>query len=277
MSFSKNIGLGFSTYGKAFNILFRHNLWWTLFIPLILYIILLFTGFELKDQIAEYLKSTILGATNLENADFFLSGFLKGAVSWIIGVSFTIIFFFAFSFFGGYLIIILMSPLLAFLSEKTEKIITGKDYPFDIQQFARDIFRGILLALRNMLIQTGIFLGIFVIGFIPVLGWIVSIVSSIFLFILSSYFYGFSFMDYSNERQKLNISTSVKIIRKYKWTAITNGGIFGFTLIIPFCGASIAPFFAIVSAIAASIAMTEIHNNENISNEQNKDQRSIVS
>lgn len=276
MSFSKNISLGFSSYGKAFNILFRHNLWWTLFIPLILYVILLFTGFELKDYIAEYLKTKILGTTSLENADFFMSDFLKGAVSWIVGISFTIIFFFAFSFFGGYLIIILMSPLLAYLSEKTEQIVTGKEYPFNLEQFARDIFRGILLALRNMLIQTGIFLVILIIGFVPVLGWIVSIISSIFLFILSAYFYGFSFMDYSNERQRFNISKSIKIIRKYKLVAITNGGIFGFALIIPFCGASIAPFFAIVSVIAASIAMTEIHQFENINNEQNKNQRSII-
>ncbi|OFX59483.1 MAG: hypothetical protein A2046_00685 [Bacteroidetes bacterium GWA2_30_7] len=262
MSFSKDISLGFSSYSKAFNILFRHNLWWTLFIPLILYLILLFTGFELKDYIADYLKTNIIESTNLENADFFLSSYIKGTVSWIIGFSFTIIFFFVFSFFGGYLIIILMSPLLAYLSEKTEEIVTGKEYPFDIMQFTRDIFRGILLALRNMLIQTGIFLAIIVICLVPVLGWIVSIISSIFLFFISAYFYGFSFMDYSNERQRLNISKSVEIIRKYKWVAITNGGIFGLSLIIPFCGATIAPFFAIFSVIAASIAMTKIYQNE---------------
>lgn len=264
MTAFKNIKLGFSSYGKAFSIIFNNNLWWVLFIPVILNIILFWTGFEIKEIVSNYINNKIFELTNLENAEFFMSDILKSSLSLILGFSFSVIFFFIIAYFGGYLIIIIMSPFLAYISEKAEEIITGKTYQFKLEQFAFEIFRGILIATRNFLIQTGIFLGVMIIGFVPILGWFVSILSTIFLIIISSYFYGFSFMDYSNERKRLSITKSVKLIRKYKWAAISNGLIFSIILILPFCGGTLAAFFAIFSAAAGSISMVEIHKSENI-------------
>jgi len=261
---SKDIGIGFSTYGKAISFIFRHNLWWFFAFPILFNIIIFWTGIEFKEYITEIINTKILGATGLDTADFFLSDFLKGTVSWIIGISFSIIFFFVFTYFGGYIVLIAMSPILAYLSEKTEKIYTGKDYPLSAEQLMRDIFRGILIAIRNMSIEFAYMLALLIIGFMPFIGWFFSIIGSFFLFFVSSYFYGFSFMDYSNERKRLNISKSVQLIRAHKSLAIVNGGIFSLSLIIPFCGVSLSGFFAIVSVVAASLAMTEVYQIDNI-------------
>ena len=158
-----------------------------------------------------------------------------------------------------------MSPVFAMLSEKTDKITTGKEYPFNGEQFMRDIVRGILIALRNMSIELAITLGVLLLSFIPVIGILFSLVGSVFLFFVSAYFYGFSFMDYTFERKRLNISQSVRFSRRYRGLAIANGGLFALFLIIPFCGVILAPFFSIFSVVGATLAYNELEkNNETI-------------
>mgnify|MGYP006339378661 FL=1 len=75
-----------------------------------------------------------------------------------------ILLLFYFSLFK-YLFLIIGSPLFAYLSEKTEAIIEGKEYPFSFKQLMKDIVRGIRLALRNMLWQTVYTVSILILSF----------------------------------------------------------------------------------------------------------------
>jgi len=258
ISTSAQIGLGFRTYGNAIGFIFNKGLWWFFIFPVILNFLLFWGGFELKVWARDSLQQVLLDWTELEGATFFLAGALKSALEWVLTIAFSFIFFFIFAYFGGYIILIIMSPILAYLSEKTEKINTGKEYPFSAEQLMRDIVRGILIAIRNMLIETGYMLVFFILGLIPVIGLIFNIISPFVLFFISSYFYGFSYMDYTNERKRLNVSQSVAYIRKYRGFAITNGGIFSLSLLIPFCGTLISPFIAIVSVVAATLGMNDM-------------------
>ena len=70
--------------------------------------------------------------------------------------------------FAKYVVVIILSPLLAHLSQKTERILTGNKYPFDLNQFLRDIKRGIRIALRNFFWQYLFFIIIFLVSMI---GW----------------------------------------------------------------------------------------------------------
>jgi CysZ protein len=63
-----------------------------------------------------------------------------------------ILLLFYFSLFK-YLFLIIGSPVFAYLSEKTEAILEGRDYPFNFSQLLKDILRG-KLAVRNGLWQT---------------------------------------------------------------------------------------------------------------------------
>ncbi|PKP17852.1 MAG: hypothetical protein CVU05_14765, partial [Bacteroidetes bacterium HGW-Bacteroidetes-21] len=162
-----------------------------------------------------------------------------------------------------YIVLAILSPVLAYLSEKTEKILTGKDYPFNGEQWMRDMVRGILLVVRNMLIEVAIIIGIFAVGFIPVLGQLVSLFGIIFLFFVSAYFYGFSYLDYSMERRKMSLRQSIHFIRKNKGLAISTGGIFALCLMLPMCGPTLGTFFSIFSVVGASASIVEYEKTHN--------------
>ena len=154
-----------------------------------------------------------------------------------------ILMFFYFSLFK-YLFLIIGSPVFAYLSEKVESIIEGKEYPITIQQLAKDIIRAIRLALRNTLWQTVYTISILLFSLIPVVGW----VSPVIAFLIECYYYGFSMMDYSAERHKLTPSQSIEFISQRRGLAIGNGMVFYLMHLVPFIGWVLAPAYAVIAA-----------------------------
>jgi CysZ protein len=252
-NFFKDFGLGLKTYGKAFELLFTKGFWWFLLFPVLLNILMFFGGYALIDSLTEFTQNWLTEIISLKNADFYGAEILRTTLSGFIWLVFKVLFFFIFAYFGGYIVIILMSPIFAVLSEKTEKVLTGNSYPFDADQLMRDIVRGVLLAMRNLLIETGFMIVVFFLSFIPLIGQIAAII----LFFISCYFYGFSFIDYTNERRRLTLKQSVTFMRQNKGMAIGNGLIFSLFMLIPYCGYTLAGFAAILSVIAATIAVHE--------------------
>ena len=135
---------------------------------------------------------------------------------------------------------------------------SGKDYPFELRQLIRDIIRGIFIAIRNLSIELVLTILIFILSFIPIIGWTFSIL----LFFISAYFYGFSFLDYAIERKRLNIKESVQFMRNNKGIVVANGFVFSLCLIIPFFGILFSSFAAIISVIAGTLAVNEIWEKE---------------
>lgn len=258
MSLSKDINTGFSCYGKAIGFIFKHNLWWFFIFPILLNLLLFFGGFALIDSFTDLAREWALDAAGIENSTSFLGKLFSGILSGLLWITFKVMFFLLFAYLGGYIIVVLLSPVMAFLSEKTEKITTGKNYPFNADRFARDIMRGVLIAARNFSIELLWMIAMFILSFIPVIGWLTTVV----LFIVSSYFYGFSFADYNNERKQLSISQSVAWMRKHKGMAIANGSVFSLLLIVPFCGTTLSGFAAIISVVAATLSVFEIDQRE---------------
>lgn len=154
-----------------------------------------------------------------------------------------VLFFFYFSLFK-YLFLIVGSPVFAYLSEKTSSIIEGKDFPFSFSQLTKDIWRGIRLALRNALWQTIYVFCILLLSLIPLFGWITPLVG---LFI-ECYYYGFSMVDYSLERNKLSPAASIDFIGRHKGLAIGNGLMFYLMHALPVIGWVLAPAYAVVAA-----------------------------
>lgn len=154
-----------------------------------------------------------------------------------------ILIFFYFSLFK-YLFLIIGSPVFAYLSERTEAIIEGRDFPFSFSQFVNDVFRGILLALRNTLWQSVFTVSILILSFFPVVGWVTPLI----MLFVECYYYGFSMLDYSCERHKLSPSESIEYITRHKGLAIGNGMMFFMMHLIPFAGWMLAPAYAVVAA-----------------------------
>jgi CysZ protein len=154
-----------------------------------------------------------------------------------------ILLFFYFSLFK-YLFLIIGSPLFAYLSERTEAIIEGREFPFSFAQLMKDSARGIRIALRNMMWQTVYSISILILSLFPIVGWITPLIS----FFVESYYYGFSMLDYSCERHKLSPSASIEYIGKRKGLAIGNGMVFYLMHGLPIIGWVLAPAYAVVAA-----------------------------
>jgi CysZ protein len=249
VSFFKQVGIAFRGYGKAISFVFEKGLWIYFIYSIIVAGLLTLAGFEVVHRLADLLQNYILS--------FFSAGsknsLLGGTLSFLLEIALDVLFFFVFSTFSKYILLILMSPIMSRLSERTEELITGKKYPFSFSQLLKDVARGTLIALRNMLIEFGfIFLGIAVV-WIPLLGWLYPV----FLLFVSWYFYGFSMLDYISERRKLGVSQSVSFVRARKGLAIGNGFLFSLLFSIPLLGGMLA---AVLSPVAACAALLELEN-----------------
>ena len=143
-----------------------------------------------------------------------------------------------------FLFLIIGSPLFAYLSEKTEAIMEGKDFPFSFSQLLKDIARGIKLALRNAFWQTIYIVSILILSFIPFFGWF----TPLFALMIECYYLGFSMLDYSCERNKLSASQSVAFISAHKGLAIGNGIVFYLMHLVLIVGWVLAPSYAVIAA-----------------------------
>ena len=240
----KEIVIAIQSYFRAHQFISRHRLWKWILIPGVLYMILFVVGmfffWQSSDAAVSYLshRMGIDRWLHQQKSGLLSFFFLMGEIMVRL-----ILVLFYFSLFK-YLFLIVGSPLFAYLSEKTESIIEGKDYPFDFKQLMKDIIRGIKLALRNTLWQTVYTVSLLILSFFPVVGWITPVIT---LFI-ECYYYGFSMLDYSCERHKLSPSESITYIGNHKGLAIGNGMVFYMMHLIPVLGWVLAPSYAVVAA-----------------------------
>ncbi len=253
MTFIKGLKLGIKSYSKAFTFIKKHKLTWYFLFPLILNIILFSLGYSSTVSLSTKWFVYIMDWLNVDAWNFWGSGFLSSMLLLFMNIVLRLLFILIFAYIGGYIIIVLMSPVFAFLSEKVETILTGNEYPFEFNQFIKDIWRGIKLATRNFLIEMGLTILLFILSFVPIVG----LFTSLTLFIISSYFYGFSFIDFSLERKKLDIKESIAFVKTNKGLAIGNGSIFSLVLLIPFIGVLVSGFISIIAIVATTISTTE--------------------
>lgn len=261
MFFFEGISESFSSFFKSIPFTFRHFSIFFLVPVLLFFALFLIFGF-LGDSIYDIVSDklyTYIGVRHDSGWFFSIISFLLRGLLFIL---FKLIFFFVFFFFSGYVILIILSPVLSFLSEKTEKIVKGKDYPFSFNIWFKQIVRSILLSFRNMFIQLALTLIVLILSFFPIIGWLISPFAALFILVVNAYFFGFSFLDYSFERKGLNIPQSVSVVRKNKGLAVGFGMLFYIVYLIPILDNFLAPFMAIFVVVAASMSAEKIIINE---------------
>lgn len=251
--FFDDIGLGFTSFFKAFAFIFSNGLWHYYLYPLVLSIVFFFTLFAAKGMLTDYLQDLLFNAIGFEETEEGVQGFLRtltsGIIYWMVwGVSLVI-----FYRINKYLVLIVLSPVLSILSERTEEILTGTKFKTSPEQVMRDAVRGTIVALRNLALELSVIFLCFILSWIiPFFGFL----SPFIIFFVGAYFYGFSLMDYTCERNKMTISEGVKFIRNNKGIAVSNGGLFSLAFFFPFLGTIIAP---ITGVVGATLAVHEKH------------------
>ena len=148
-----------------------------------------------------------------------------------------------------YLILIIGSPVFAYLSEKTEAIIDEKEHTLNWPDLKKDAFRGIKLALRNSVWQSVYLIALILLSLLPLVGWITPIIA----LLMEGYYFGFSMLDYSFARNDFTPAQSIHFTGQHKGLAIGNGVLFFLMHIV----IVLAPAYAV---IAATLSVHKVKN-----------------
>jgi CysZ protein len=217
MKFFKFLGIGYKNYWNGLKFVFKHKLYWFIIFPILLFwgIFELGKHFEaLEGSVGYHIKHDMNSMTSLNG------------LTWMtLKMIFYQKMYYLFTKFALYFVIILLSPVLAVISEKVESILTGNKYPWNFWQLLKDVKRAVRLNLRLMLIEYTIIISFIVIGmFLD--GAVHYILVYAIPIVIGFYFYGFGFIDYVNERRRLNIAQSIHFVGRHKGLAFALGSIF---------------------------------------------------
>ena len=215
MRFFRDLFVGLRSYWKAIRFIHREKLYWYIPIPAILMLMI----YKFGDVIRSHHISL-----STENMNSIVWGMIILLMEIMIGMTLMK--------FSKYLVVIILSPLLSHLSQKSERILTGNEYDFDLDQLFRDIKRGFRIAIRNIVWHYFFFIILLVVAY---LGWEKPEESPVFYltFILGFFYYGFSFLDYVHERLRWNIDESIRFVRKHRGLAVSIGMIYSLMILVP--------------------------------------------
>ena len=130
----KEIITAIQAYFQAHQFIVKHRLWKWIIVPGLIYSILFCVGIAFfwisSSSVIEFflLKTGVKGWMDKMQDSWFRFFFILGQI-----ILHIVLLLFYFSLFK-YIFLIIGSPLFAYLSEKTESIIEGRDFPFSIKQ-----------------------------------------------------------------------------------------------------------------------------------------------
>lgn len=259
--------LGIQTYFESFRFIRQKGLMYFYLFPLAIVLLLSFliSGAisNTVDALSQFINQTLgLEQVHPENEDFVdtLIWWLSNAGKYTLRIVLYIGFYYLYFKLLKYIILILMSPVMAFISERTEAAITGKTYQFNLIRLIKDALTGVRIAIRNLLIELAAMLLIWLIGlslsaiFLPII-LIYTPIAGVFLFAVSAYFFGFSTIDYNTERWGFSYQERISFIRQNLGLSLSNGLFFALWLMLPVVGALIA---TVSCTVAATLACHEI-------------------
>lgn len=215
MRFFKELFLGLTGYWETIVFIRKHSLYWLAAFPM-----LLMLGIYKLGEIIQFHSFQKQTDTMNEIVWYMVLMFLEISTA-LIFMNFT-----------KYLMVALLSPLLTYLSQKTEKILTNNEHRYNMKQFKDDIKRALRLVFRNLIWYYFWFLLFYALSLLffdnPTSSFLFY-----FTYVILSYYYGFSFMDYVNERRKLSVKDSILFIRKHAGLAIGIGLVYSCMILLP--------------------------------------------
>lgn len=244
----KNIISGIKAYFGAFSLISKLKLWKYFAIPmlisLITSIIIFGSAYSLSDNIGAFISKIWVWKWGKDSFTA-ISSFIGGLLIIVIGL---ILF--------KHIIMALSAPFMSPVSEKIEAHITGNTpYSYRNTTFAQQLWRGIRINGRNLILELLITLPILILKFVP----IVNIFSTILLFFIQAYYAGFGNIDYTLERH-YNYDDSIRFIKKHLGLAIGNGVVFILFLLIPVIGVILVLPLSVTAATTIAVQRINILN-----------------
>ncbi len=244
----KNIISGIKAYFGAFSLISKLKLWKYFAIPMIISLVTAIAVFGLayglSDNIGAFISKIWIWDWG-HDAFSSISNFIGGLVVVIIGL---ILF--------KHIIMALSAPFMSPVSEKIEAHFTGnQSHSHRDTTFLQQLFRGIRVNGRNLIMELLLTIPILLLKFIPV----VNIFSTILLFMVQAYYAGFGNMDYTLERH-YQYKESVQFVRKHRGLAIGNGIVFMLFLLIPIIGVILVLPLSVTAASTKTVEALQLKN-----------------
>jgi CysZ protein len=219
----KNIIRGIRAYSGTLKLINTLGLWKYFGVPMLISfvtaILIGFAAYGFSDNIGQLIAKAWIwewGSETFRTISDILGGIMIVALGLIL---------------YKHIVMALSAPFMSPVSEKIEAHLTGTTREHRDTSFISQLWRGIKVNGRNLLMEIFLSIPIFIIGFIPVIGFI----SSILLFLVQSYYAGFGNMDYTLERH-YGYAKSIRFVSDHRGLAIGNGMIFMLMLLIPVLG-----------------------------------------
>ncbi|MBK7562031.1 MAG: EI24 domain-containing protein [Chitinophagaceae bacterium] len=236
----KEIVIAVQSWGEAHRFIQEHRLFRWIIIPGIIYTLLFITGmfffWQSSDAVVSWISHQLSIETWLQKERNEWLSFLFVMTGMMLRLVLVLLYFSLFK----YLILIIGSPVFAYLSEKTEAIINGQEHSFNWPELKKDCIRNSKLALRNCSWQLVYLVSLILLSLIPVVGWITPIIA----LLMECYYFGFSMLDYSFARVNLTPAQSITLTGRHKGLAIGNGLLFYIMHMV----IVLAPAYAVIAA-----------------------------
>lgn len=233
-------------YKNAHEIIWKQGCWKYLFIPILLSfalaILLLTLCFWFSADLGEILLQLVRKLISLP--DWLKPFFTFIAFSVCLGTSYILF---------RNLVMVLYGPFLDDLSETSEKLITGESSPIDTS-LLDSIKRPAFLAL--IMIPTSVLILIisFIIGLIPIIGFIISTALMLFSSLCMS---SIPCLDPYFERKGVKLRDTIKLIWRNKGIVLYFG-LIGFIITsVPIIGWFLGPTYSVVAGIVVAIQLYE--------------------
>lgn len=171
------------------------------------------------------------------------SGIIDRVSDWTSGIVIFVIGLFLLK----YLLLIIVSPLMSYMSESIERQM-NQDYhapDFSISSLFSDLVRSIRINIRNLSKELIITFVLLIVGFFPG----AAMVTTPLIFLVQAYYAGFGILDYWMERH-YRVSDSIDFVRDHRLDTVGLGAVYLALLLVPFLGAVLAP---VLGATAATI------------------------
>ncbi len=240
----KNVLKGVKAYAGTFELISKLGLWKYFGVPMaisfITAVLIGFAAWGLSDNLGAFISKIWFWEWGAETFRT-ISNFLGGSIVVVLGL---IVY--------RHIVMALSAPFMSPVSEKIEKHFYGTSHLHRNTSNAQQLWRGIRINIRNLLMEIALTIPILLLGFIPVIG----IISSVLLFLVQSYYAGFGNMDYTLERH-FKYAESLSFVRQNKGIAIGNGIVFMLMLLIPVVGIILVLPLSVTAASTETLKILE--------------------
>ena len=248
----KNILNGIRAYGGTFQLISKLGLWRYFGVPMLISfitaILIGFASWGLSGTIGAFITKIWFwewGAETFRNISNVLGGIIILAIGIII---------------YKHIVMALSAPFMSPVSEKIEAHLLGTTHTHRNTSNAAQLWRGIHINVRNLGMELLLTIPILILSFVPV----ITIFTSVLLFLVQSYYAGFGNMDYTLERH-FKVKESVRFVKQNRGVAIGNGIVFMLMLLVPVIGIILVLPLSVTASTTQTVALIQKAKNLNTS------------